>query len=521
MRKSKGILILLFLAIMGVVGITLAYFSNSTNIENEFITKEYGNVVTEKFVSPSNWLPGDTTEKKVVATNTGEVDQAVRISVSELWKTNNNGTLNGWIHTDGTKSTHTTESELANDVRVALIKYVNTGDWVYDNGYYYYKYNLKPGKNTGEFIDSVTFNALTKLDDTCETTIENGKKTITCNLSGSDYDHTTYTLTLNIETVQYNKYMSAWGTSVEIDPEGPQPVAQYLINKTSNPVNTAYNSETKGNLFALEHNGITDYRYIGNAPKNYVKFNCDDNGSNCETWRILGVFNVERKDPDDDTKTITESRLKIVRGYAIPPSKLWNDNGTSAWTSSTLKNFLNGEYYNRTGNASTYGLKQSARDMIGEAKYYLGGNNSLNATPENLYTWERENNGYGSYATEWFGNVGMMYPSDQYFTYANGVDSTCYNNASECNNYLIASKSWIYNSNKKENSGVNSTWFLTPYTSNGNSAYGMYLDGRLSGQEVQWTNNLVRPVVYLKSNIKIISGTGESGNPYVLGIFSE
>ena len=26
---------------------------------------------------------------------------------------------------------------------------------------------------------------------------------------------------------------------------------------------------------------LTDYRYIGHIPNNYVKFNCDDAGTNC------------------------------------------------------------------------------------------------------------------------------------------------------------------------------------------------------------------------------------------------
>lgn len=69
--------------IIGLVGLTIAYFANSQTINNLFSTKEYGITYTEKFVSPDNWLPGDTTPKTITATNSGEVDQAVRISYTE------------------------------------------------------------------------------------------------------------------------------------------------------------------------------------------------------------------------------------------------------------------------------------------------------------------------------------------------------------------------------------------------------------------------------------------------------
>ena len=74
-------------------------------------------------------MPGDTTNKTVEVENTGSVDQAVRISYTENWSTHNNGTLNGWIHPDGTKSTHTTEQELSTDERVAVLNLANTDDW--------------------------------------------------------------------------------------------------------------------------------------------------------------------------------------------------------------------------------------------------------------------------------------------------------------------------------------------------------------------------------------------------------
>ena len=122
MKEKKTIIILILVLTICIVGLTIAYFANSTSVNNIFTTQPYGTTVTENFTSPSNWLPGDTTNKTITATNTGNVDEAVRISFTESWTPQNSGsTLNGWIHADGSKSTHTTESELANDERVAII----------------------------------------------------------------------------------------------------------------------------------------------------------------------------------------------------------------------------------------------------------------------------------------------------------------------------------------------------------------------------------------------------------------
>ena len=207
MNNKKTIIILILILFIGIGGLTLAYFANSTSVDNLFTTQPYGTTVIEEFTSPSNWLPGDTTYKVLTATNTGKVDQAVRIKLTEVWTpSNSNSTLNGWIHADGTKSTHTTESELANDERIAIINFDNLSDWTYSDGYYYYNHKLAPNETTSSLIKSVTFNPNTKLDDTCISTTNGSTRTITCNSSGDDYDNATYTLTFNIETVQYNKY---------------------------------------------------------------------------------------------------------------------------------------------------------------------------------------------------------------------------------------------------------------------------------------------------------------------------
>lgn len=535
-KKNKSLIALLFVLCVGLVGLTIAYFSNSDTIENQFITKEYGTTYTEEFVSPDSWLPGDTTDKTIVATNSGQVDEAVRISLSETWTPNKTGsTLNGWIHQDGTKSTHESASELENDERVAVINFDNDSDWTYEDGYYYYKYKLAPNESTTSLIKSVTFNPNIKLDDTCITTEGNGTKTITCNSSGEDYDHATYTLTFTVETVQYNKYAEAWqlpsNTMVAIGGSKPQGVnfAQAIMNKSNASSITNYTDGVTTEAYTFEHDAteqtpaLTDYRYIGASPNNYVEFNCDDNGNNCEVWRAIGVFYV------DDGNNNWEWRVKLVRGSVLSEKIAFNSNYVNNWDTSVLKIFLVGDYYDGTIND---GLKQSAKKLIGDAVYYLGASNSTSGTTEQLYSWERGNTTCGACNSDitkltWIGKVALIYPSDMYMTYANGVEDMCYVSPDNCSETLWGEPKttnigypitgWIYNSNVEE--GKTEKDFislLSPYSTNNIETFLVHSSGNFD-YDSGWEFG-IRPTLYLSSSVKTTSGDGSINSPYKLSL---
>ena len=571
MKDKKTILILILVLTIGIIGLTVAYFSNSTTLNNIFETKQYGDVFTEEFVAPTNWLPGETTNKSVVATNTGEVDQAVRVKLTESWKTANNGTLNGWIHTDGTKSTHETENDIANDERVAIINFDNDSDWTKVGDYYYYNYKLAPNESTSSLIKSVTFNSKTKLDDTCESSTNGNTKTVTCNSSGSDYDNATYKLKIDIETVQYNKYKSAWGTSIAIAEEKSSSGVDYLLSNNINADGAVYNTQTKSKMFKMTHPATeqtpaqTEYRYIGDNPNNYVYFNCDDlsnqSASTCEVWRIIGVFDV-----DDGTGNY-EQRIKLVRGSALPDTKQWdtrnseldsnNNWGKNEWVGSLMQTYLNdnGDYYMRSGSAANYGLKTTAKNLISDAKYYLGGTQGESGNADAMYIWERGNEtfSYDTYCLysslnpkcsinycennptdelcnatrnkSWIGKVALLYPSDYALVYAYGVDAGCYGHPLYCQvsgdtmYNSSASMGWIYNSNNLEGQNqIYDNWFVSPLSTVSNFVFGVRLNGSTQGYEGASSLKGIRPVLYLSSNVKITSGTGEQNNPFKLGL---
>lgn len=196
-KNKKKLLIVSGISLLTILGGTLAYFTTSTEIANFFKTALYQNKIVETFESPSDWKPGTTTEKSIVVTNTGSIDMAVRASYTEKW-VNNKGKEISLTDEDG---------------NVASI--INFNDsWKKDaDGYYYYgsKANmtaLKPNETSTSFISGVTFNENIKA--TLTETISDHGQTITYTSSGNGYDNAKYTLTIKIDTIQYDQAINIW-----------------------------------------------------------------------------------------------------------------------------------------------------------------------------------------------------------------------------------------------------------------------------------------------------------------------
>ncbi len=523
MKNKKNLLVLLLIAIVGVVGLTIAYFSSSSSFENTFEASEYGSETIEQFTSPDDWVPGTTTPKTLKVKNTGEVDEAVRVTYSEKWVSKNGDEL--------------PLKQNGNDV--AIINWNNLRDWKKEGNTFYYKYKLAPNEETSELLESVTYNIEVLSDATCTTETEDNTTVTTCSSSGDGYDGATYTLTFVIDTVQFNKYREAWqledNSNVTIASESkPDPItlAQFVANNTNPGTVTSYNDDNadKSKMFEFSHEvnneTINEVRYIGNSANNYVEFNCDRDGTNCEIWRIIGVFDVEREidDPDQVGQkiTITEQRMKLVRGEILK-NDYWNseinaNDGYNDWTAdnATLKLFLNGDYYN---GVAEHGLKASARELIDDAKYYLGARESVLNTTEELYALERGSILCGSCGEDttklrWQGTVGLMYASDVYMVYGKDVNVTCYSNPNVCRNDNAAT-GWVYNSNALSDSIVE-TFVLMPTSNFPDRVFTADTNGDFYGNRLANARFGVRPVVYLVSDIKIADGDGSSGNPFVL-----
>ena len=237
---------------------------------------------------------------------------------------------------------------------------------------------------------------------------------------------------------------------------------------------------------------ITEYRYRGASPKNYVTFNN-------EVWRIIGVF------PTDDGTGKIENRIKIIKDQSIG-NKYWDTSGSNNWARpATLNTELNTTYLNS--------LDSTAQSMIGNTKYYLGGyNNTPNVQKDVMYQYERKINGStyynGSNPNNFIGKLALMYASD----YGYAASDECTQNLFDYDNATCKNNNWLYNIKVSE-------WILPQNASNSNNAFyvssvgnaGIY--GNVSNVQLA-----VRPVLYLTSSAQITGGNGTLSSPYTLGL---
>ena len=274
--------------------------------------------------------------------------------------------------------------------------------------------------------------------------------------------------------------------------------ADNLIKLTDNKDNSGLYTITHAKDSTLQIGAtedITEYRYRGASPKNYVTFNN-------EVWRIIGVF------PTDDGTGNIENRIKIIKDQSIG-NNYWNTTQVAStstynnWTGATLMKYLNATYYNSLTN-------NGAIDMVDDAKYYLGGYTNTNMTKDVMYQYERKISGSGTYyyssnPNSWTGKIGLMYASD----YGYAASDECTQNLSSYNNTTCTSNNWLYNIKVGE-------WILPQVGGNNGNVFYVHSYSNVSNCTVNNNSLASRPVLYLKPEVMIESGDGTSSNPYKL-----
>ncbi len=200
-KSRKSLIALVLLLLVGVVGGTIAYFTSTANFENVFKTQPYGVTVKETFLAPKDWTPGTTTEKKVVVTNTSDIEVVARVSFEEKWYDESGAELADAVYTpDATAA--------------AIINFTENSGWVKVDGDAHYYYNKVLAKNdvSSSFIESVTFNKDVVADSTCK--YSDDLLTYTCTSTGKGYDNATYKLTITVDTLQEDASEEVWGVTV-------------------------------------------------------------------------------------------------------------------------------------------------------------------------------------------------------------------------------------------------------------------------------------------------------------------
>ena len=133
-----------------------------------------------------------------------------------------------------------------------------------------------------------------------------------------------------------------------------------------------------------------------------------------------------------------------------------------------------------------------------------------NHSGASFYTFERGTMVYTNRSTNWSGYVGLAYPSDYIYTFANGVDETCFSNGGNCytSNGAVPTSSWM-----KVMYGLNTQWLISSSSGLAYIGFYVYSTGNGYSSNSVFDSGGVRPTVYLSSGIKL-EGKGTSSNHY-------
>ena len=347
-------------------------------------------------------------------------------------------------------------------------------------------------------------------------------------------------------------------------------LAKYITNlytnadkvKVGSYDDTKYNYATSVNLMD-DRLGLTIFsqeggniRYYGASPNNYIYFNCETYpDTNCELWRIIGVF---------------DGKVKIMRNESIgiyswdsSASDINDGSGVNEWSQADAMKLLNpgydteevgGSLYYNSGSGTCYfidgnkttscdftdvGIKNNAtKNKIAEVTWNLGGfDNSSEidfeyAGVETLYKAEIGTTVYipGSLSNcpsctdtvtrnaTWTGLIALPYASD----YGYAID------LSECNRSLYhydedvcTSNNWMYSIlgiYKLSNAGG---WLLTPESDNPASGINVEKSGSVHYNGAVSNPVGIVPTLFLNSTETIYgnnndSSMGTESNPYKL-----
>lgn len=271
----------------------------------------------------------------------------------------------------------------------------------------------------------------------------------------------------------------------------------------SNVVNTTSTSgEVSGN--GLLYKSDYGVRYKGNNPNNYIWYNG-------ELYRIIGKTPVcTAVNTDGTCKTWNNNGLvKIIRNDSIG-GLVYNANeaSSSTWVESTIQKNFNecflGKINSRNNSACAaycYSAYYSSGKPVAKCDYTQNGIASSgdyynmiydgvywnigvsgSTAPTGKTQYDKEKTSQTSVTLK----VGLMYASD----YGYAMNSSYKNN-------------WLFTRGYE--------WTMTAYS----SSYPVYVNdvGGLGSNDA-YHGYAVRPVLYLKSNVYVISGDGSEGNPY-------
>ena len=295
---------------------------------------------------------------------------------------------------------------------------------------------------------------------------------------------------------------------------------------------------------------LREIRYISASPKNYVKI-----GS--ELWRIIGSFN------GITTKLILNNYFTSGSfnefAWDTSDSSTNGSAGVNEWSQADIMTTINNYYSGKPvmgyvhesiwNSGALYNGKYTVADYIkpepeideetgevieveitcdGEICYYDEANSKLYAISPNAgydvdfaYNVEKSLDSKGNLCLDsssplcsdtvtrtsgWFGNVGLITASD--YAYAS-TNPACHENIRDSSSSNCAIDNWLHTGDNY--------WTITPAAYYNSNSLVMYVHGGgyIAAQSAS-KKYRVRPVVNLRADVTIVTGTGTLEDPYIL-----
>ena len=339
----------------------------------------------------------------------------------------------------------------------------------------------------------------------------------------------------------------------EFIPKKKPTISEYVMS-----LDDGSTGDSGSGVYKVEHDAIAsgssatgseikasvDYRYYGASPNNYICLDMEG-GSTCpdkHLYRIIGSIYEELEGTN---------RIKVIKATPLTDgttsgfswdytssnrySNVWatitSGNYSNSLTSgSQLMKLLNsglwwngesGSYYNYNYNSDTlitqqvdftnYKLSDMSKNSMSISRYYLGEyDGSKEMTTSQIFGLERGKNRYDTNRPlYWDGVVGLIYPSDFYYT----VGNNCLKNVNLITGLSTDCKlkSWIYNFNYKNDITM---WTIMPCSQNAYNILTINWQGYINYDETVFGSYSVFPTFYLTSDVSITSGTGTESDPY-------
>ena len=322
------------------------------------------------------------------------------------------------------------------------------------NGISKYYYSINSGSYTSSTSSTYTFSGLTK--------------------------GTSYTIKVYVEDKAGN---ISTVTTKTFKTKIPTPISEYLMS-----------TPTTGLTTTAQEGGL--YRYQGTSANNYICFGTSDKSTctgntDAYMYRIIGIN--------------SSNQLKLIKKESLNSTREWHSSSSSdyPWKSSALYTNLNGSTFLTN---TTY-VPEGWSDKIATTTWKYGKITTYNATADEIYTIE------SAYTSTISAKIGLMYMHDYLYGLSGG------NNCSSSGAYSTCKTSWLHLSNNDSGAPSSDEWTMSYYGFYNNSYYAAYYvnsSGSISTRSLYNAHSL-RPVFYLASDVSIVSGSGTSSDPFIIG----